>query len=357
MYTIFSTKLFSYNPLGASILCAVLVSAHLFVVESVFATSSTSFRIDDDDITFTSLTGTSPTFSLVGSGKIYDGAPSAHANGLLLYTEATDTLAAPPAPEIFNDSFFYNKLRVVITPGNFPPDTLYAVALSDDNWATERYISVGNRPVTQPLSHELFHTYEYWGGSDGTFIFGLDPDVTYKIRVAAISGTATQGAFSPSSAPVATKVPFIGMTIAQNVTNFSILNTNTVAQATSTDIRITTNNETGYRTYIRGTGDGTTGGLYDTATAMLIASTDSILAPNISGYGAQATSPSAIIEERYARIGNVVGKVSTTSLPLSTNTVPVENELTQVTLKVSIDGTTAAGYYTDTIYYTVTANL
>lgn len=109
--------------------------------------------------------------------------------------------------------------------------------------------------------------------------------------------------------------------------------------------------------YMRGDGDGLRGGLFDRATGALIVSDDTFLSAGIPGYGAQASSPSAQIFSRYDHTDNTVGAIMIAGTPLSSNATTTTNEPTYIKLRVSIDGTTSAGHYTDTIYYTATVAL
>ncbi len=318
--------------------------------------ASPHFRITDDAVTAGTLTGAATSFEIFGSATSDNTATKTRGNFFRLRDTGT---TIPAAPTLTNDDDYYNKLHITLPTEQYPDDTRFAVAISSDNWHTHTYIGPDGHPGASnaTLTLEDFHTPDFWGGTDGMFIIGLAPETSYSVRVAALQSNAPQTLFSPPSGTVRTSVPFVTMQILRNTTDFFILNTSTVAHATQTELRVSTNSDSGYQTYIHGDGNGLRGGLFDQTTGALIPSDDSILSAGIPGYGAQASSPSARINTRYDHTGNVVGKIAITDAPLSSNTVRAKDESTFVNLRVSIDGTTAAGHYTDTIYYTATVNL
>ncbi len=303
--------------------------------------------------------GASATFDVVGAAELWRGAPRTSPHFRL--TQRIDAVDAhiPRRPTLTNDDHYHNKLHLKLALDGTAPDTLFAVAVSSDGWQTQRIVTADGTlgDVDATLRAEDFHTRDFWGGADGMFIRNLDADTPYSARVAALRPHMTQTTFGPASPIVRTEPLFVRMTIAQNISDFFILNTATVARATHTELRVSTNNETGYQTYIRDDGDGLVGGLFDAASGALIPSHDAVLGAGIVGYGAQASSPSAHIDARYDHSDNTVGALHVTNMPLSSNAVSVDNEPTFVNLKVSIDGATDAGHYTDTIYYTATVAL
>ncbi|OGC45457.1 hypothetical protein A2V49_03410 [candidate division WWE3 bacterium RBG_19FT_COMBO_34_6] len=122
------------------------------------------------------------------------------------------------------------------------------------------------------------------------------------------------------------------------------------------DVTVNTNAYSGYQVYISDTGNGVNGGLFHSG-GNLILSADMVLSPGVAGYGAQASSPSAIVDPKYNYSGNTVGAVNISDNQLFSNLLAATNEAATVIFKAAMSPTTTAGDYSDIIYFTVTPNL
>lgn len=123
--------------------------------------------------------------------------------------QQTQQANVPSAPAFSNDSNWYNKLHFILNTGNNPTDTQFAIAISDDDFVTTRYIQSDNT-VGNTLGTEDYQTYTLWGGATGEDVVGLNPSTTYKIKVKAISGDFTESGYSPaaSAATVGAQLSF-----------------------------------------------------------------------------------------------------------------------------------------------------
>lgn len=336
------------------LLCATILAWLSTSVLVQAQTTSSHFQISNQEVSGATLSGTSSAFTLDPARGAQSTSPSFTLSG------HSKPLQTPKAPTLTNDNRLYNKLHITLDArSNDPDDLLYAVIISLDNWETFHTISPESTPGASGVipTEQDFHTRAFWGDADGTMIFDLTPDTVYRARVAVWRPGSTQSRFSPDSKPVATDVLSVRMSVTRNSSDFFILNTQHVARTSEIALTVSTNNESGYYTFIRDEGNGVDGGLFDPARGALIASDDRILAPGIPGYGAQAYSPSAHVHARYNHTGSAIGGLATDEHVLSSNTVPVTDESTFVTLHASIDGDTSAGNYVDTIYYTAAAAL
>ncbi len=120
----------------------------------------------------------------------------------------------------------------------------------------------------------------------------------------------------------------------------------------STDIQIivSTNNGGGYNLTIEGANNGLATSTYliasVTATGTIVAGAD--------GYGANATSVQATVDEDYDYWGtDVVGQIAT-STALSSYGSPVTNSTTTIKIEAAADSAQEAGVYEDTITLTAT---
>src|SRR3989344_5451863 len=117
----------------------------------------------------------------------------------------------PTAPGLVNSSNWYNKLLLTINTANNSTDTTYAVAITDDNWATTRYVQNDNT-VGNALGIEDYQTYVNWGSGSGEYIIGLTPNTTYKVKIKAMQGRFTESQYGPDSS-AATSSPSIDFDI------------------------------------------------------------------------------------------------------------------------------------------------
>lgn len=108
----------------------------------------------------------------------------------------TQMAAVPSAPTLANTSNYYNQLRLTIATSDNPSDTLYAVAISTDNFSTTQYVQSDNT-IGASLGSEDWQTYTNWGGASGEFIVGLDPGTTYYVKVKAQHGGFTETSWGP----------------------------------------------------------------------------------------------------------------------------------------------------------------
>jgi hypothetical protein len=124
----------------------------------------------------------------------------------------------------------------------------------------------------------------------------------------------------------------------------------------------------GCQVQVKGQGNGTNGGLYNSSANHLIPSPaagfpdTATLVAGTEGYGIQAATTTAgsgvtlTLNSIYNQTGNTVGKVSTTPVILASSSQPVANREVVVTHKAAISGLTPAGLYQDIITYECVSN-
>lgn len=157
--------------------------------------SSFNYQLKSLQVSGGGNTSSSTTYQVEGSVGEVGGSLSSStykAGTGLVFTQLSNT---PGAPTLTNGSNWYDKLHLVIDTASNPTDTVYAVAISSDNWATTQYVQA-NATVG---STEVFQTYSGWGGASGIDIIGLSQNTTYKVKVSAKQGEFTQGPFGPEA--------------------------------------------------------------------------------------------------------------------------------------------------------------
>lgn len=120
------------------------------------------------------------------SGSTYELGPG------LQFVRQSNT---PAAPTFTNPASHYNKLKFVLDDGGNPIDTLFAIAISTDDFTTTNYIQSDNTVGTSAV----YQTYSAWGGTSGAFVTGLSSSTTYKIKAKAVQTKYTESAWSAAA--------------------------------------------------------------------------------------------------------------------------------------------------------------
>ncbi len=201
----------------------------------------------------------------------------------------------PGAPTWQNPSDWYNKLQLIIDTSDNPGDTTYAVAISDDNFATTRYVQ-NDDTVGPSLGPEDFRDYTDWGGALGMNVIGLSPDTTYQVKVKARQGEFSETGFGPAASAATEQVSIVfDIDIASTDTETSApyhLAFGDVLPDTVTDspeliwLDIASNAETGAFVYIVSQNNG----LLSAATSYTIDAVTGDLGSLSEGIGAQNSS-------------------------------------------------------------------
>jgi len=313
---------------------------------------STNFIIRGDNLSAGAGTGDSTNFGMTGDVNPFsDLADSTNFRQELGYNPRIQAIT-PVAPLLSNTTGnYYDRLLLTVNPSGNPSDTLFAIAVSDDDFVTYQYVQNDNT-LGPTLGIEDYQTYTAWGGASGFLVLGLNQNYDYKARVKALNGDFTETGYGPESAEASTVVPFVTLEVSDTEVHFGTLSASVVSETSSVTITVNTNGEGGYQTYLNGTGDTSNGGLYDGA-ANLILSQTTLLSAGTEGYGAQGSAGVATVDAKYDVSGDNVGSIDITNSSLSSNTAPVTDEDTDVLFKSAMSSTTTAGEYTDTVYFTV----
>lgn len=258
--------------------------------------ASTTYELKDFGIGSGGGNSTSTTYGMTAiSGEQSAGKLSGTAYDLGSGMVFTNQANVPSAPSFTNPSNYYNKLLMTLVAGENPSDTLYAIAISSDNFVTTQYVQ-SDDTVGTVLGSEDYQTYTNWGGSSGTLIIGLTPNTTYKVKVKAIQGSKTETDYGPvaTQATVGARLSFdidVGANSADDnsITTLSLDNLTSATVVNSTNkiwIDFDTNAENGGRVYIKGTN----AGLQSTQASYVIASVSGNLASQQEGFGLQGST-------------------------------------------------------------------
>lgn len=311
---------------------------------------------------------TSTTYSLEGlAGEVASerqSSPLYAANSGLQFVQMAHT---PNTPTLTNDDNWYDKLKIVISISNNPSDTTFAVAISDDDFVTTKYVK-SDGTVGSTLTISDYRTYAGWGSSSGSMIIGLEPNKTYKVKSKARQGKYTEGPWGPWASASTGSVtismdidiyPTDDETAPPYTIGIGDLFANTVA--TSTDkiwIDFETNAYGGGEVFVRDQYSG----LQSNRTSYTITSATANLSAVSLGYGLQADSatqtsggPFTAVSP-YNGVSDNVGIVDTTFRTIFTSTAPVVGGRGSIVTKAKVtDVVPAAEDYTDTLTLVVSA--
>ena len=326
--------------------------------------SSTNFQLKSFEFGGGGGTMDSTNFSAEGTLGEADGEMTSAnfgANSGLIFVQESNV---PGAPTFTNDDNWYNKLHIVINQSNNPSDATYAIAISDDDFVTTRYVQNDNT-VGTTLDASDFQTYAQWGGSTGEDIIGLTPGTTYKVKVKARQGIYTESPFGPE-ASAATVNPTLsfdidiggasdpGETGAPYAVNVGELSAGNITTSTNyVWIDIATNANSGGYVYIYDQH----GGLRSSNQNYTISAVTNDLTGVTEGFGLQADTVSESAGGPLAKVSpyngssNTVGIVNTTIRELfSTSASPISGGRGSFLMKSKAGTTTPASTdYTDTL--------
>lgn len=266
----------------------------------------------------------------------------------------------PIAPTFDNPSNFYNKLRIIINVSDNPADTIFAIAISTDNFATTRYVQ-NDYTIGDTLGTEDYQTYANWGGGIDEYIIGLIPNTEYKVKVKAMQGKFTETGYGPI-ATASTVNPTLSFDIdvsasdsetdAPFAINMGDLMADTVIDSTEKIwVDLATNGETGGRVYVVGAN----GGLVSATAAgykidAITGDLASITYPK--GFGAQGFSEAGglFITALYDQIDDVVGTTDQSIREIFTASGPISAGRGSFLLKAKSSLITpAASDYSETL--------
>jgi len=276
--------------------------------------------------------------------------------GGITYSQQADL---PPAPIFSNPGATYDRLKIVIQTGNNPSDARFAVAISDDGWATTQYVK-SDVTIGNTLEETDFMVYDDWGGALGTVITQLKMNTLYSVKVAAKTGDFTQTGWGPS-ASAQTQTPFLSFGVSGNQLSFNSLSSeNEYTDASKQTVLTTsTNAYHGYIVYGYETGPLT----YLTRTIPNYASLNS--APTTwsgTGFGYSTSDNTLVggVADRFTLGGPKYSgfTVSAPGDPVADHTSlvegePITDEQHTLSYRVTVDPSQIAGKYTNTIIYIV----
>ena len=284
--------------------------------------------------------------------------------GLMFIQQANVPKAASFA-NIGNNS---DKLHLVIDNQGNPSDTIYAIAISPDNFTTLYYLK-SDHTIATTFATADYQTYDLWGNSTGIDIIGLTANTTYSVKIKAMQGKYSETGYGPVST-AATVSPALTFEIDVAPTDIqttppyliNLGDLNPGSLITSNDhvwVSLTTNTANGGSVFVYGQN----AGLKSATAGYTISTVSGDLSSLSAGFGAQgvgATQGSGgpfTIDVGYTGTGGVVGVTDTLVRQIFLTPGPIVDGRASFVVKAKSDNSApAAGDYTETLTVIAAAN-
>jgi hypothetical protein len=277
-------------------------------------------------------------------------------------------VSAPKAASFTNPGGYSDKLHLIIDNQNNPADTIYAIAISPDNFVTNYFVK-SDDTIGTSLTIADYQSYDLWGGSSGIDIVGLQTNTTYSVKIKAMQGKFSESGYGPiSTAATVTSALSFEIDVAPTdiqttppyIINMGDLNPGTLV--TSSDhvwVSLTTNTSNGGSVFVYGQN----GGLRSVSAGYTISTVSGDLSSLQSGFGAQgvgATQTSGgpfTIDVGYTGVGGVVGMTDALVRQIFLSNGPVSGGRGSFVVKAkSANDTPEAADYTETLTVIAAAN-
>ncbi len=280
----------------------------------------------------------------------------------------TNQANVPVAPAVVNSANWYNKLRITINQSGNPSDTLYAIAVSTDGFATVMYVQDDHR-LGSTLGLEDYQTYAELGSGSGFLLLGLAYDTTYEVKVKAWQGKFTETGYGPSAsaATVSAALTFdidVAPTDTETSTPFTASLGNLLPNTVTTSsekiwVDFDTNAENGGTVFVSGQNSG----LKSLALNYTIPALTSNLATVSEGYGGQGVSATEVsggpfdLEAAYTVTSDNVAIIDSINRGIFSTSSPVSAGRGAFQLKAKASSVTpAANDYQETLTVISSAN-
>lgn len=285
----------------------------------------------------------------------------------------------PGVPTLTNTGGnLYNSLDFVITQGDGQQsDTVYAIAISDDNFATTFFI----QPDDTLGTAEAWQSYAGWGSGTGERVVGLNPSTTYKIKVKASYGSGSDAEDTESGysleATATTSAPLLtfaiggissGTTIA-GLTTTVTSNANSIGFGTLTlgdgspnvaaqSLTVSTNATGGYVATARHDQDLTSQNSDTIATVSGTNASPATFGTGVTtgrfGYHTTDSSLCTGSSSRFAA-DDTYARLEVSPYEVACSTGPVTSEVTNILFKLVVGALQPAGDYQSSVTYIATA--
>lgn len=285
----------------------------------------------------------------------------------------------PGQPTLINTGgVLYNSLDFIVATGSGQQtDTVYAIAISADDFTTTEYIQTDNTVGAS----QAWQSYADWGAGTGERVTGLLSNTTYKIKVKASYGAGNDAEDSESGfsleASAATTSQSLLVSINGSSSGTAVAGVTTTVNSTSGSmgfgsltigdgfpniaaqtITVTTNATGGYTSTVQQDGD-----LRTNQNDTIPTVPGSNASPAAFGTGVSTgrfgyhTTDSSLCTGSPSRFStdDTYAAVSTTPFEVACSTGPVISELTTIVYKLVIGSLQESGQYQNIITYITTA--
>ncbi len=336
--------------------------------------SSPNYQIENGDIDFGGETSTSTNYQSLDTLNDSADSVGTSTNYKLFPGQVLPWFPSTPGAPTFTNTGgnLYNALDFVVNTGSNSSDTNFALAISDDNFATTYYVQTN---LTIATSTTVWQTYTQWGGASGGRITGLTSNTSYKLKVKARYGPDSETPFSTTTtASTINPTLTLSVTGVANSTSVGGATTNIDSTATTVPfssvsaaggakigaqtISVTTNAVSGYTVTLQQDGNmRKTNGTTIPAVPFDNSSPGSWPTSINQGYFGYHTTDSTLCTGTSSRFtaSDTFAAASTTPFEVACNTGPASSDQTSIVFKVEIGSLQPTGDYRNSISYIVTA--
>lgn len=186
-------------------------------------------------------------------------------------------------------------------------------------------------------------------------------DGTYIIEIAGTFGDTGRIAIAiitDDQIPVTAAVnPTISLTVANTILALGVLDSGSISTSSYNNIAIGTNGSGGYSVTVRGQGNGSSPGLYNSGASKLIPSSTTTISAGTEGYGGQCNKVSGDGACNIATSGESVTGLALSPVTFASyGSKPAGTDTFQIRVKAAVSTSTDAGAYADTLTIIGTAN-
>lgn len=320
---------------------ATLTTGSVAISDSRPSTASVSYTIDFSNVTTSAIKCIKAVFSTQASGG---SVPTGFTSTSAALSGSSDYIPTPASWT--TDASANGTVKITYSSGETPASassrTLVLTGITNGSTADTAYylqFSTFNNTdcATSPVDSSTI-AFIYTTGQ----AVSVTVDSTLTFTVNSVASSQTVNGATTTVATTSSTIPFGTVTASANA-------------IAAHDLTISTNSDNGYTTYIRYTGDLTSGAnTIDDLATHTNASPGSFSAAGTEAFG-YTTNDSTLGTGTAGRfISNKWAAFDTTNYEVAYAATPVSSETTRVGYQVGVAGTTDAGVYTTTVIITAT---
>ena len=320
---------------------AVLTSGSVALSDSRPSTASVTYTIDFSNVTTSAIKCIKAVFSTQASGG---SVPSGFTSTGAALSGTSDYIPTPASWSV--DASVNGTVAITYATGETPASassrTVVLTGITNASTAdTAYYLQFSTFNNTNCSSSAVDSSTIAFIYTTGQAV-SVTVDSTLTFTVNSVAGSQSVNGATTTVSSTSTTIPFGTVTASANA-------------IAAHDLTISTNSDNGYTTYIRYTGDLTSGGnTIDDLATYTNASPGAFSAAGTEAFGYTTNDATLGTGTAGRFISNKWATFDTTNYEVAYSAGPVSSETTRVGYQVGVGGSTDAGVYTTTVILTAT---